>query len=229
MKKIICIFWVIGLISCGKSQKETHLEEQVQRQLLELEKLNSEKLKKEQEAQTMVKELSFDPESVKFQKMNGSCGEMNTKNKLGAYVGYRRFMVSNFGEENERQAFVSGMSVSENLTLDKLVNLTFEQKWLVECENFKVSKNANLTQCAKESQTAFMTSDFYLKHKGDATIEDIRSVLTKNKEEKEKQYVINILDEISNLDKKGHVQMFANPTEFPIKYGIDKYKICISK
>lgn len=93
---------VIRLIGCDKSPKEIHLEEQVQRQILKLEEINSEKLKKEQEAQTMVKELSFDPESVKFQKMNGSCGEMNTKNKLGAYVGYRRFMVSNFGEENER-------------------------------------------------------------------------------------------------------------------------------
>jgi hypothetical protein len=59
---------VIGLISCGKSQKETHLEEQVQRQLLELEKLNSEKLKKEQEAQTMVKELSFDLNLLNFRK-----------------------------------------------------------------------------------------------------------------------------------------------------------------
>lgn len=229
MKKIICIFVVVGLIGCGKNQKEILLEDQVQKQLLEREKLNSEKLKKEQEAQTMVKELSFDPESVKFQKMNGSCGEMNTKNKFGAYVGYRRFMVSNFGEKNERQAFVAGMSVSEDSTLDKLVNLTFEQKWLVECENFKVSENANLTQCAKESQTAFVTSNFYLKHKSDATIGDIRNVLTKNKDEREKQYIINILNEISNLDKNGHVQIFANPTEFPTNYGIDKYKICISK
>lgn len=90
-------------------------------------------------------------------------------------------MVSNFGEKNERQAFVAGMSVSEDSTLDKLVNLTFEQKWLVECENFKVSENANLTQCAKESQTAFVTSNFYLKHRAMLPLEILGMFLLKIK------------------------------------------------
>lgn len=43
-------------------------------------------------AQESVKKLLKDPDSAKFQNMNGLCGEVNSKNGFGAYTGYVRFI-----------------------------------------------------------------------------------------------------------------------------------------
>ena len=34
----------------------------------------------------------FDPEAAKFRNNKGNCGEINAKNKVGGYTGYRRFI-----------------------------------------------------------------------------------------------------------------------------------------
>ena len=34
----------------------------------------------------------FDPEAAKFRNIKGNCGEINAKNKMGGYTGYRRFI-----------------------------------------------------------------------------------------------------------------------------------------
>ncbi|MEQ1349643.1 hypothetical protein ABLU18_02095 [Acinetobacter junii] len=34
----------------------------------------------------------FDPEAAKFRNIQGNCGEINAKNKMGGYTGYRRFI-----------------------------------------------------------------------------------------------------------------------------------------
>ena len=34
----------------------------------------------------------FDPEAAKFRNIKGNCGEINAKNKVGGYTGYRRFI-----------------------------------------------------------------------------------------------------------------------------------------
>ena len=229
LKQILILCLAIAVSACGKSQEEKRLEENKQKQALEQKRIQAEKLAKEKEAKIMVKELSFDPDTVKFQKVNGYCGEMNTKNKLGAYVGYRRYMISNFGEDNEKQAFVAGMSVSDNPRLDEIVNFEFEQKWLVECEGLKINKSANLEQCSKESMTAFMVSDFYLKFSESASFKDIKNVLLENHDNDEKKNIINILNELRNMDKKGNAQMLANPKDFSKDYGLAKYKACVQE
>lgn len=34
----------------------------------------------------------LDPEAAKFRNIKGNCGEINAKNKVGGYAGYRRFI-----------------------------------------------------------------------------------------------------------------------------------------
>ena len=34
----------------------------------------------------------FDPEAARFRNIKGNCGEINAKNKMGGYTGYRRFI-----------------------------------------------------------------------------------------------------------------------------------------
>lgn len=41
---------------------------------------------------TSVKGQLKDADSAKFRNMNGMCGEVNSKNSFGAYIGYKRFI-----------------------------------------------------------------------------------------------------------------------------------------
>lgn len=43
-------------------------------------------------AEAAVKTQLFDPDSVKFRNQNGNCGEFNSKNKFGGYVGFSRYV-----------------------------------------------------------------------------------------------------------------------------------------
>ncbi|WP_151764889.1 hypothetical protein [Acinetobacter soli] len=77
MKKLLLGLVVgLGLVGCGK--KEPSAAE-----------LNS---FKEMKAQESVKALLKDPDSAKFQNMNGMCGEVNSKNSFGAYNGFKKFI-----------------------------------------------------------------------------------------------------------------------------------------
>ncbi|UUS61830.1 MULTISPECIES: hypothetical protein [unclassified Acinetobacter] len=72
---------------------------------VEQERLNGEKRAKEYEQakqDKLTQEIKFiedkarvglfDPEAAKFRNIKGNCGEINAKNKVGGYIGYRRFI-----------------------------------------------------------------------------------------------------------------------------------------
>lgn len=42
----------------------------------------------------VVKGSLKDPDSAKFQNINGACGEVNAKNSYGAYPGFKKFYIS---------------------------------------------------------------------------------------------------------------------------------------
>lgn len=79
MKKIILFGMVsllIGLSGCGEKEP-TEKELNMHREMM---------------AQESVKKILKDPDSAKFQNMNGLCGEVNSKNGFGAYMGFVRFI-----------------------------------------------------------------------------------------------------------------------------------------
>lgn len=45
--------------------------------------------------QDIVKKELSDPESAQFRNQSGFCGELNSKNKFGGYVGFHKFVVIN--------------------------------------------------------------------------------------------------------------------------------------
>lgn len=78
MKKIIVAGLIaVALAGCGKEPTPEQL-----------------KAFKEVKAQGAIKQLLKDPDSAKFQNMNGMCGEVNSKNSFGAYTGYQKFIAS---------------------------------------------------------------------------------------------------------------------------------------
>lgn len=54
-------------------------------------------LSRQHDAEKQVKELLIDPFSAKFRNQEGRCGEVNSKNELGAYTGYKRYVLSTSG------------------------------------------------------------------------------------------------------------------------------------
>lgn len=61
----------------------------------EKEKINAQKNKEDLSialAEAAVKSQLIDPDSAKFQNQKGNCGEVNSKNKFGGYVGYSRYV-----------------------------------------------------------------------------------------------------------------------------------------
>ncbi|MDH1858836.1 hypothetical protein N5D44_11095 [Acinetobacter junii] len=43
-------------------------------------------------AEAAVKSQLFDPSSAQFRNQKGNCGEVNSKNKFGGYVGFNRYI-----------------------------------------------------------------------------------------------------------------------------------------
>ena len=44
------------------------------------------------QAESVVKAHLSDPESAQFKNQDGMCGEVNSKNKLGGYAGFQRYI-----------------------------------------------------------------------------------------------------------------------------------------
>lgn len=44
------------------------------------------------QAESVVKAHLSDPESAQFRNKDGMCGEVNSKNKLGGYTGFQRYI-----------------------------------------------------------------------------------------------------------------------------------------
>lgn len=108
MKNIILLSMfslILGLSGCGKKEP-TEKELNIHREMV---------------AQESVKKILKDPDSAKFQNMNGLCGEVNSRNGLGAYTGYVRFIGT------PEITIIEG----ENSQVDQA---TFNEVWLKMCK-----------------------------------------------------------------------------------------------
>lgn len=77
MKRIIFLSLVIGLVGCeSKEAKKKRLDSVGYNYVQEI-----------------VKNDLIDPVSAQFKNQKGFCGEVNSKNKMGGYVGFKKFIV----------------------------------------------------------------------------------------------------------------------------------------
>lgn len=89
MKKIILLSLVLGLVGCeSKEEKQARLN-----------------LVVKSFSEEIVKQDLIDPSSAMFSNQKGFCGEVNSKNRMGGYVGKTRYIVLNnktvlFEDEN---------------------------------------------------------------------------------------------------------------------------------
>lgn len=89
MKKIILLSLVFGLVGCeSKEEKQARLN-----------------LVVKSFSEEIVKQDLIDPSSAMFSNQKGFCGEVNSKNRMGGYVGKTRYIVLNnktvlFEDEN---------------------------------------------------------------------------------------------------------------------------------
>lgn len=77
---VLCVF--IYFIN-KPVDKESQRKQEKLKQLTEL----------QVKAETTVKEMLKDPNSVEFKNQLGPCGQFNAKNSFGAYTGFRRYIV----------------------------------------------------------------------------------------------------------------------------------------
>ena len=63
-----------------------------------------------------------DPEAAKFRNIKGNCGEINAKNKIGGYTGYRRFIY------NSETDTVSIEEDSDGFYNSKVMDILWEKK-----------------------------------------------------------------------------------------------------
>ncbi|WP_087546723.1 hypothetical protein [Acinetobacter sp. WCHA39] len=69
-----------------------------------------------------VRRNLFDPEAAKFRNIKGNCGEINAKNKMGGYTGYRRFIY------NSETDTVSIEEDSDGFYNSKVMDILWEKK-----------------------------------------------------------------------------------------------------
>ena len=93
-------------IDAEKAREQQQVEMAKTKELKqEQNKLNNEKEVKDQALREQTQALEdikvieekarknlFDPDAAKFKNIKGNCGEINAKNKMGGYTGYRRFI-----------------------------------------------------------------------------------------------------------------------------------------
>lgn len=93
-------------------------------------------------AKKQVADLLKDPNSAQFQNVKVGyagtvCGEVNGKNAYGAYVGFKRFMVSD----------------SLGIELDEADRPIRHGRWLVLCEAYATLKGENLKAFIRETDS----------------------------------------------------------------------------
>lgn len=85
----------------------------------------------------VVKSRLYDPESARFKNIRQSkqgkevwCGEINSKNRLGGYIGFQRYVIQTigFGEHPPEKVFVTRF-VTEEGEPDE-----FRSAWRLFCE-----------------------------------------------------------------------------------------------
>lgn len=81
------------------------------------------------EKRNLILSIMKDPESTKFRgeflSGNNLCGEVNSKNSMGGYVGYRRFISD--GKEWALD------TTEQATTKDQLLHSNFEILWISKC------------------------------------------------------------------------------------------------
>lgn len=78
------------------------------------------------QAEGQVKEHLTDPQSAQFKNKDGMCGEVNSKNKLGGYAGFQRYIAAG------KNVFFDDNSYS------------FEDLWQINCVLTEVKRTAIL-------------------------------------------------------------------------------------
>ena len=63
-------------------------------------------------AQTAVERILKDPDSAQFRDQIYNCGQVNSKNWFGAYMGYKRYIVA------DNQVFLEGVN-ADSISMDK--------------------------------------------------------------------------------------------------------------
>lgn len=79
MKNLFLCLFVLGLIGCESAEEK---------------KLKQDTLRTTFLSDVLKKDL-IDPSSLQLQNLRGYCGEANSKNRFGGYVGFKKFIVLN--------------------------------------------------------------------------------------------------------------------------------------
>ena len=166
MKKLFLCCLILGLIGCGKSQKEIQLEKEAQAKALQEEK--EKKLKQIQIEQENIIKLSIkndliDPESAVFTFKKGKdenvyCGTVNSKNSFGGYVGKKQFVALVSYDKKVTYRINEYSSLDDNVT--QFFHLRgFVQWWVKQCENIQIKKDIDLEDCSLYSEDALAVAN----------------------------------------------------------------------
>ena len=97
MKKVLILWLLVGLVGCNKLESQ---------------------------AKKAVESQLKDPDSAKFQNLDGICGEVNAKNSFGAYGGFKKFIDTG-----------DGVIFSPNLEDSADDKALFKERWDIVCTN----------------------------------------------------------------------------------------------
>lgn len=162
MNKILLLCLMVGLGGCSKVEKES--KEAV---------LNSLK----------------DPDSAQFQNVKGYCGEVNSKNSYGGYVGFKRY-VSIDGE-----VLLEGSEDADPQT--------FAIIWGAHCTSNKLSVK-DRSKCVKDAYNQSLVMDAKLKGVPKESIK-ANILADKNASKEEIEEALRDIDQAynSNFEDKG--------------------------
>lgn len=110
MQKLIMLLPVFLLLAaCGQSEADKASSK------AEMAEIRSQRVARE-----FVSGVLKDPESAEFRNQKGLCGEVNSKNSFGGYVGFKRFIAA-----SEEMVVFAGD--------DRMTSSDFEQAWSKFC------------------------------------------------------------------------------------------------
>lgn len=84
MRVLGCIVIALILTGCGKSEAEKAVQREKKAEI-----------KMQRLAREFVAAHLKDPASAEYQNQRAMCGEVNSKNAMGGYTGFQRFIASN--------------------------------------------------------------------------------------------------------------------------------------
>lgn len=110
---LVALLVASSAFAAGPKHNPKQISQQIPQQTEE-QRAEAENTKKIDAATNSIREALNDPESARFRRVALSpkgravCGEVNAKNKMGGYVGFRRFIVAadQSGIEDDNTSFV---------------------------------------------------------------------------------------------------------------------------